>query len=257
MISFFLLFIPMLSWTDPTPGEKYLADQVVREFYINQNISDAEGHLLSSIIIKQEIRNIVGNKESLIFTHLFMKDEDTYLVYLKNERNESICYLYRGDNQWVYRENMNNPMRVNMSQNVSGMANLGDLIGINILRDFDLNHIIQNTDSYSLHYDRAVSSFPYPSIVIDVDKSTNSINSIEYQGLGSRSMKRVNLIDYRVISGNHRIPVWQIRNLVTDMGDFTEIKYLSIEEIKIPSGFFTPTGNSLNHFLKWSDALLN
>ena len=253
----FLLIIPISAWSDPSGGDTQLAEGIVRDFYINQNISDTDGRLYSSIVIKQEILNMVDGEENRVIAHLFMKDEDTYLVYLKNERNESICYLYRGSSQWVFRENLHNPMRVNMSQNVSGNANLGDLIGIDILRDFKLTGTGEEAGAYTLFYERSQSSYPYPSIVVGADKKTLDIEYIEYQGLGARSMRRVDLIDYRIVSDKHRIPTWRITNLVTDKNDYTEIRYMSIDDIDIPAAYFSPTGNALSHFLKWSDGVLN
>lgn len=224
---------------------------------MDQNISDSEGKLLDSIVIEQEILTIIDSEESRTIAHLFMKDADTYLVYLKNERNESICYLYRGDKQWIYRENLRNPMRVNMSQNISGEANLGDLIGIDILRDFELDRTRKTADGHELVYRRSRSSYPYPTIVIESSGNSGNITGIEYQGLGERSMRRVDLIDYRTITGNHRVPTWRIRNLVTDTEDITEIRYRSIKPIDIPGSYFSPNGNALDHFLKWSKGVLN
>jgi hypothetical protein len=253
----FLFFAVLPIWMSPTSADKSLAEEIVGRYYLGQNISDSDGRLRESIVIEQEIYTLEDGKESKTTAYLFMKDADTYLVYMKNERNESICYLYRGDRQWVYRENLRNPMRVNMSQNVSGAANLGDLIGIDILQDFDLEEIEEVSGGYDLKYLRGRSSYPYPSIVIESRGENGDISGIEYQGLGGRSMRRVDLLDYKTIAGNHRIPTWRITNLVTDMEDMTEIRYLSIKPIDIPGSYFSPNGNALGHFLKWSEGVLN
>lgn len=252
-----LLLAVFPTWSSPSPADKSLAEEIVGKYYLGQNISDNDGNLKESIIIEQEIYTLENGKESLVTAYLFMKNADTYLVYMKNERNESICYLYRGDKQWVYRENLRNPMRVNMSQNVSGSANLGDLIGIDILQDFDLGEVKKTTDGYDLTYLRNRSSYPYPTIVIESRGERANITGIEYQGLGGRSMRRVDLLDYRTISGNHRIPTWRITNLVTNTEDLTEIRYLSIKPIDIPGSYFSPNGSALGHFLKWSEGVIN
>ena len=241
---------------DPGPDETALADRIVRKYYAGQGISDTAGRLLTSIVVEQEIRSVEDGVTTDLRAHLFMKDADTYLVYLKNERGESVCYLHKGGRQWVYRENLNNPLRVNMSQNVSGAANLGDLIGIDILKDFHLVSVEESSGAYVLGYERGRSSYPYPGIRVSVDAATEDIAAIEYLGLGERPMRRVLLEDYAFVSGTHRVPVWRIRNLVTDTQDSTTIRYLSIEPIDIPGAYFSPTGNALGHFLRWSDRVL-
>lgn len=226
------------------------------QFYQRQNIIGKNGNLLENVLLKQTINAFSQKKNETTTVLLFAKNPKKCLVYYIDKTGVPTAYLQRGQDTWIYRTNLRTPLKVTTSQNILGEANVGDILGLNLLDDFVLLNIEKNEKENLFYFERSVSNYPYPSIIVSLNPKTEKINSIFYQGLGKKTIRVADLSNYTIINKIHEVPVWNLRNLYMNIDLKTTITYTDIRQIEIPDSFFQPDGNSLKQFLQWAKSFL-
>lgn len=237
---------------DSGANVQLLAQRYILPFYKNQNLIGASNILLENMMLKQQIQTIgpKGTETSIVM--LYTKGPKTCLVYTVDKTGRPIIFLQRDNETWIYRENLRLPMKISLSQRVSGEANLGDILGLNLLDDFAIVQSSQNEAGISILFSRKSSGYPYPSIEVFVEPKSGDLYQILYNGAGGNAIRRAELNNYTTVSGNHRMPLWTIRNLTINKEFITTIRYLEIKSLAIPDSFFQPNANALSQFLIWA-----
>lgn len=240
------------SYDDLSQENKSLFETYILRFYSQQNMTGSSGRLLEDVILKQEIQTSDSKKTEIMNVLLFVKNPKVSLVYATDNSGKPTAYLQRDNETWIYRENLRLPLKISLSQSVSGEANLGDILGMNLIDDFSCVNVEQNSETVSFTFDRLKSNLPYSTIEVNASKTTKDIFSIKYLGMGGSAIRMAELDNYFIVRTDHRLPIWSISNLHMNVDRVTKIKYLDVKRMSIPDSFFQPNATALAQFLIWA-----
>jgi|GEM_PF-3548050 hypothetical protein len=233
-------------------ADRQLVETYILRFYTQQDLTGASGGILEDVMLKQSILTSDSRGSETSTVILFAKSPKVCLVYLTDKAGKPTAYLQRGNDIWVYRETLRLPMKVTLSQSVSGEANIGDILGLNLLDDF-ICHEIRSTDaSISFSFKRKAPGYPYPAVTVEADPRTGDLTSILYLGSSGDAIRRAELGPYSMVGSGHRMPAWAISNLRIRTDRVTRISYIDVKRLDIPDSFFQPNAVALGQFLKWA-----
>jgi len=249
--SVFSLFAQDSAETPLSVENKALFETYILRFYSQQNMNGKSGHLMEDLIFEQSIKTSDLKGTKTINVLLFCKGPKVCLVYSTDNNGKPTAYLQRNNETWIYRENLRLPMKISLSQNVSGEANLGDVLGINLIDDFFVSDIEKNPDTITFTFNRKSVEFPYSSVKVNANPVTKDLYSIQYLSMGGTTIRQADLENYSIVSGDHRLPIWSITNLHMNTDRVTRIIYLDVKRMTIPDSFFHPNAIALSQFLVW------
>lgn len=237
-----------------SPEENLLSEiqTALSRFYEQQNFVGAEGRLFENLMVKQRVTKISGGNQKSTDVFLLTKDLQTILVFLNDERGIPTVFLQRGYNTWIFREGLRLPLKVTLSQNVYGDINLGDILGVNLVENFECSDASVMNGTIKAIFRKLRSHYPYPFVEVEINRETLDLLRIQYNGLSGDGIHEAVLHSYANIDSKHRFPVWMIRNLHINMEQYTELHYLSVQPKTIPDSFFQPNASALSQFLIWA-----
>jgi len=236
--------------------DKAIGGRIVERFYTAQKMGSDQSRILENMMVKQEITTLSSSGETRGVSVVFFKNPDVALCYFRGSKGEEVVFLYHERNAWIYKDGLRTPIKVSLSQQVMGDANLGDVLGINVLRDFEFSSLENTGEGLVLNYvKKPASTYPYPVVQLHVD-TEERIRQIWYGGAGGEFIRVADLDNYRLVAGDHLVPDWTIRNVKMHTDRKTILRYVTIRELSLPDSFFRADANALAQFMKWAKRYL-
>ncbi|MBN1982381.1 MAG: outer membrane lipoprotein-sorting protein [Chitinivibrionales bacterium] len=225
---------------------------VIKKYYLDQNIhsaSNGKDVVIDKKLIKMQI-NTTKNKQKIVNnTYVFLYDQKTSLLVVENRPNDFILFLRRGDDNWLFKNGMRLPMKISMSYSISNEISLYDILGI-LFVDYVPTGVSEGKTSFILSMSTEKKSIPYPFIDAKIDKKNKSLTSVTFLGASKQAIKELKFARYSLVSGNHRVPEMEIRNLLFKKNDYATVKYVYIRDFNLPGSYFYPNVNVLERLMK-------
>ncbi len=220
---------------------------VVNDFEKLKNLPEKGAKFVISANLKTEKNGIVMEEGGSIN---YISGSSRATIY-EDGKGKINVYFSRENKAWVYREGLRLPIQVSYSITVAGEADLWQILGQSLIGDYKLlggyrdgNLLVGELEA------RSMENVPYPFVDVFADPENNVILKLVFKSINKKSLKETIFSDYRILPGEHRFPVYLIRNLVMNKELVTEIRYSSVERHNLPSSFFQPNVRSLDQFIR-------
>jgi hypothetical protein len=234
------------------PDRADLVKRLVGRFYEQENLAGSSGKILRDVVLVQRIVTSEAESRKASIVVIFCKNPKVSLVFLTDETGRATAFLQRGTDTWIYRESLRIPLKVSLSQSVFGDANLGDILGLNLVEDFTCTSVAEEENSYIFQFKRISTTYPYSGVDVVADQESGDFSAIHYRSYAGGIIRQAALSDYASLNGGHRVPTWTISSLHLNTARSTKISYEDIKPLSIPEAFFQPNANSLSQFLRWA-----
>ena len=220
---------------------------LIQDFYDHQNLGSFQDN---KIRMKQLLTERENGETAEIISSVFTMGEDSSVVLVKDDEDASQVYLTIEDSSWLYKPGLRSPLKISDSFSVFGSLNLVDILGIKLITEYEMMEEIAADHDVLFRMKALKEDAAYPFVEVRADLASGELRTIILQGLNRRPLKEITLKDYSVISGNHRLPVWEIRDLLFSSDKITIIRYLDVSGHNLPRSLFYPNVNSLTQLLR-------
>ncbi|QTL99405.1 outer membrane lipoprotein-sorting protein [Iocasia frigidifontis] len=197
---------------------------VIEKVKDKDKINDGEETETNSSALRVYIYN-GGERQMVTFT----APED--LVHNK--------FLIIGTNNWMSKKNLRRPIRISGQQRIFGDAGIGETVGINYYRDYDIKEFHEVEDSYIIDLLAKDEKTTYQQVKLTISKDTNRIKHVILKAVSGTPLKELNYKNHRKI-GNHEVADIVIKNLLQDQDRVTELKYIGIQVKELSPRAFQP-----------------
>ena len=215
---------------EPTP------DELVRRYDAVMSPVTFDG-LLVMIAHRQD-----DTTRSYKFRALKSKDDKIRTWFFEPAAAKGQEMLRVEDNMWVYMPNLSQPVRLSLSQRLTGQVANGDLARANLSGDY--NPTILRTETVDgepmivlelTAVDRAVT---YHRVLYWVREANNRPYKAEFYSLSDRLLKTCRYLDYKTLGGKMR-PTRLVMEDALQKGDTSVLEYRDMRMRDLPDKVFT------------------
>ena len=150
--------------------------------------------------------------------------------------------LMRGNNLWVFMPNVSQPIRLPLSQRLTGQVANGDLARANFRGDYDAKILrvdkIDEQPHYVLELIAANRRVTYHRVIYWVNKDTFRPQKAEFYTLSGRLLKKARYENFKRLGGEIR-PTRLVLVDTLREGEQSTLKYTNMKMRKLPDKVFT------------------
>ena len=168
--------------------------------------------------------------------------EDSVVLTMEPASERGQAMLMKGRDLWVFLPRVSQPVRLSLSQRLTGQVANGDLARANFSGDYDAvlagTEIIDGRQTDVLDLKAAERGVTYARVKLWVDGDTGRPVKSEFYSLSGRLLKSCSYEDYREIAGEVR----PTRLVMTDALKEGQVSVLTYDEMlprEIPARLFT------------------
>ena len=168
--------------------------------------------------------------------------EDTIVQALEPAADRGQALLMRGRDLWVFMPTLSQPVRLSLSQRLTGQVANGDLARANFAGDYAPKILREEPIAGEPHYvleltaaDRAVT---YAKVRYWVNKVSARPYKAEFYSLSGRLLKTASYQNYKPLGGKQRPGTIVIEDALRQ-GDRSVLEYSALQVRELPDKLFT------------------
>lgn len=194
-----------------------------------------------SYLLEMECIVSEGDKRdsSSLKVYIYNGGERQMITFTAPERLTDNKFLSIGTNTWMYKKGLHRPIRVSGSQKLFGDAGIGETVGIDYYRDYQIKEFKQSEKDYIFELTAKDSKTAYQQVKLTISKDSYYIKQVILKAITGTLLKELTYTDYRKI-GEHELADIAIKNLLQNQDRITELKYIDIENKKLSAKAFQP-----------------
>jgi len=128
---------------------------------------------------------------------------------------------------------------VSGSQRLFGDAGIGETVGVDYYRDYQIKEFKQSEKDYIFELTAKDSKTAYQQVKLTISKDSYYIKQVILKAITGTLLKELTYTDYRKI-GEHELADIAIKNLLQNQDRVTELRYIDIENKKLSAKAFQP-----------------
>jgi len=157
-----------------------------------------------------------------------------------NERGQNM--LMRGRDLWIFMPSVSQPVRLSLSQRLTGQVANGDLARANFSGDYDATiggtEQIDGKEYYVLELVASQRGVTYPKVKYWVQKSNLHPYKAEFYSVSGRLLKTCSYADFGQLGGRVR-PTKLVLTDALKPADVSVMTYSDLRRVELPDRFFT------------------
>lgn len=169
-------------------------------------------------------------------------NENTIIQTLAPATERGQNMLMRGNDLWVFLPSVSQPVRLSLSQRLTGQVANGDLARANFSGDYDPTiagtERIDGAEYYVLELVAAQRGVTYPKVKYWVRKSNLHPYKAEFYAKSGRLLKTCTYEDFRALGGRVR-PTRLVMTDALKPADVSVMRYSDLKRVELPDRFFT------------------
>lgn len=219
------------------PGNEAIARSIVER-------ADAVRFPNKSFQVEVTVRSRSGDEElePRIYRVSSKGNENTIVQTLAPAIERGQNMLMRGRDLWIFMPSVSQPLRLSLSQRLTGQVANGDLARANFAGDYTPTLIGEETiDGNEFHILELVAAkrgVTYPKVKYWVHKSNMHPYKAEFYSTSDRLLKTCSYEDFEPLGGRIR-PTKLIMKDALKAGDISVLEYNDLKRIELPDRFFT------------------
>ena len=156
------------------------------------------------------------------------------------ERGQNM--LMRDRELWVYMPNVSQPVRLSLSQRLTGQVANGDLARANFAGDYTPRHLrresIDGTEYHVLELTASVRGVTYPKVTYWVRANDGRPHRAEFHAVSGRLLKICQYEAFETLGDAIR-PTRLVMTDAVREGDVSVLEYSALESVDLPDRMFT------------------
>lgn len=190
------------------------------------------------------VRSRVGgeDQEPRLYRVLSKGNENTIVQTLQPASERDQKMLMRGRELWIFVPSVSQPVRLSLSQRLTGMVANGDLARANFVGDYAPKLLrtesIANHDHHVLELSAIDKGVTYPRVIYWVRKSDNFPLKAEFYSLSNRLLKTCSYEGYRPLGARTR-PTRLVLTDALKKDDVSVLEYSDLTLRDLPDRMFT------------------
>ena len=239
--AFLLLALPNLSHTQESPAAATAEDSVARSIVEKADLVrfPAEGFQVDI--------NIVTNKtgqtpEARKYRVLSKGNSNTVVMVTEPASERGQIILMKGRDLWVFMPDVSQPIRIALSQRLTGQVANGDLARANFAGDYNpklLRTESIGSDTYHVLELNAVDrGVTYQKVIYWVNQKDNWPFKAEFYSLSNRLLKTCKYENYQKMEGRQR-PTRLVMEDAMRSGEQSVLEYNDMKLRDLPDKVFT------------------
>ena len=169
-------------------------------------------------------------------------NENTIVMVTEPASERGQIMLMKGHDLWVFLPNVSQPVRISLSQRLTGQVANGDLARANFAGDYDAKLVrtetIDGEDMYVLELVAKERSVTYHRVLYWVRKSNDSPYKAEFYGVSGKLLKTCRYENFKRIAGRVR-PTRLVMEDPLHAEDHSVMQYSDIRLRDLPDRMFT------------------
>lgn len=189
----------------------------------------------SSFVMNVKVQTPERDSEFLVYTK---GNEKTLIKTMVPTKDKGRNMLMLGTDMWLYLPNLNNAVRVALSQRLTGEVSNGDLSRMRWYKDYNVTLVKEDSEKWLLHLTESRKGLTYSQINVYVEKKTYRPLTAEYMGPSGKKLKLATFDQYKKLAGEVRPSRITIQDAVeTKKKSVLEIQTMEVKEL--PDSLFT------------------
>lgn len=172
---------------------------------------------------------------------VFIKGRDKALIttlYPPKEKDRKILMV--GESMWVSLPTIKRPVRVSLSQKLTGEAANGDICRMRWSGDYNGTIEEESPDSWQLLLKANKQGLTYDQLRVWIQKKTYRPLKAEFLSLAGKVLKRAEYTDYKKLEGRDRPSTTKIVSAIGER-EPTFIKFVEMQKRNFPNALFDQT----------------
>ncbi len=169
-------------------------------------------------------------------------NENTIIQTLEPAVERGQNMLMRGRELWVYMPSVSQPVRLSLSQRLTGQVANGDLARANFSGDYEAKFLriepIDGQDHYVLELTAAARGVTYPKVLYWVRVADHHPHKAEFYAVSGRLLKTCIFEEFQDLGGETR-PTRLVMTDAIKKGDRSVLRYSALEKRELPNRMFT------------------
>jgi outer membrane lipoprotein-sorting protein len=170
-----------------------------------------------------------GNRQTLVMT-----------LAPASERGQIL--LMKDDDLWVFLPKVSQPVRLPLSQKLTGQVANGDLARANFAGDYDAKHLREETidgrPHHVLELTAARRGVTYQRVLYWVDAKNNRPHKAEFYTVSGSLLKTARYDDFQKVEGKDR-PMRLVLTDATKVGEVSTMTYAGMKRRSLDDKIFT------------------
>lgn len=182
-----------------------------------------------------------GDSEVREYQVLSKGNENTLVITTAPASEKGQVLLMRGRDLWVYSPRLSQPVRLPLSQRLTGQVANGDLARANFSGDYNARHLrsetIQKRKYDVLELTAIDGSVTYNRVILWVEPDTKRPLKAEFYALSGRLLKTASYRNYQSVNGTMR-PMQLVMEDAVKRGEQSVLDYAEIRARDLPDKLF-------------------
>lgn len=182
------------------------------------------------------------SKEIRTYRVLSKGNENTVIMILEPASERGQIMLMKGRDLWVFMPNVSQPIRLGLSQRLTGEVANGDLARANFSGDYTPRLLrveqVAGRDHHVLELRAVDRGVTYHRVLYWVDKATQRPHKAEFYSLSNRLMKTCTYEEFRDMAGKRR-PTRLVMHDALRPGEQSVLEYAHMKLRNLPDKVFS------------------
>ncbi|MDD3352529.1 outer membrane lipoprotein-sorting protein [Zoogloea sp.] len=169
-------------------------------------------------------------------------NENTIVQTIEPAVDRGQAMLMRGRDLWIFMPNISQPVRLSLSQRLTGQVSNGDLARANFAGDYEpkllRSETINGEKMYVLELNAVDRGVTYAKVIYWVRQANNWPHRAEFYSLSNRLLKVCRYENFQSLGGRIR-PTQLIMEDALKKGDVSTLRYSQMTPKDLPERVFT------------------
>jgi len=194
--------------------------------------------------VEIDVKGLTGGEaaEPRRYRVLSKGNENTIVMVTEPASERGQIMLMRGHDLWIFLPSVSQPVRLSLSQRLTGQVANGDLARANFSGDYNprvlRNETIENESYYVLELNAVDRSVTYHRVLYWVKQSNFYPYKAEFYSLSDRHLKTARYENFRQLGGRMR-PTRIVLQDAVRSGDESILDYSGMQMRDLPDKMFT------------------
>ena len=190
------------------------------------------------ITMKTTINKQQETDKATLKIYVYQGGKKELVSFTAPQRLADQKYLVIGSNTWLHQEGLRRPIRISARQKLFGDAGIGETVGIDYYNQYNIQKVTKDNSLYTLKLKAKTKQTTYQQAKAWITKD-GYFKKVILKAVNGSPLKKIEYQDYRKIN-NHEVANLVIKNLLHQQNRTTTLKYINIEQKKLPAKAFQP-----------------
>jgi outer membrane lipoprotein-sorting protein len=169
-------------------------------------------------------------------------NQNTIVAALEPATERGQMMLMKARDLWIYMPNLSQPVRLSLSQRLTGQVANGDLARANLSGDYNpaflRTEVVDGEPMIVLELTAVDRAVTYHRVLYWVREGSNRPYKAEFYSLSDRLLKTCRYLDYKMLGGKMR-PTRLVMEDALQKGDTSVLEYREMRMRDLPDKVFT------------------